>query len=94
MVMCRTSPLLKNGVLTPRLVLKTNALKFECIFKKRKEFHCLLAPEPVLKTEAKIHSPLFDCAIFSLLRVYHCLFFWLDARKSCIFDLITSLVNS
>ena len=61
---------------------------------KKKEFHCLLAPEPVLKTEAKIHSLLFDCAIFSLLRVYHCLFFWLDARKSCIFDLITSVVNS
>ena len=44
--------------------------------------------------EGKIFSRSFDCAaIFTLLRLYHRLSFWLDARKTCIFSLITSLVK-
>ena len=104
MVMCCT-PLVLKFYFTPNplLITPTHTTRSKCIvpqYPPRQkltefgEFSHLMILFSCTDQEGKIFSRSFDCAaIFTLLRLYHRLSFWLDARKTCIFSLITSLVK-
>ena len=87
----------------PLLITPTHTTRSKCIvpqYPPRQkltefgEFSHLMILFSCTDQEGKIFSRSFDCAaIFTLLRLYHRLSFWLDARKTCIFSLITSLVK-